>query len=108
MSKFSGVNSLDYVCAWIWKAVQFGEMVQSSAVFVATSSICQGQSVSLLWAQILYDVENIFAHQSFKWKNNAKKNTAVTCIIVGFGRQPIKERTIYYVEVSRYKINTNN
>jgi hypothetical protein len=51
---------------------------------VSTNSICQGELVALLWPLILaQNVEIGFAHQSFKWKNNASHNAGVTCAIIG-------------------------
>ncbi|MCG8059523.1 MAG: lactate dehydrogenase [Candidatus Thiodiazotropha endolucinida] len=83
MKQFTGVNSLDYVCAWIWKAVQYGEVVSSSSAFVATSSLCQGQSISLFWEKTLQKGKIFFAYRPFKWQNNAQNNAAVYCVIVG-------------------------
>lgn len=84
MPDYEGVNGLDYVCCWFDKATQFINSTNGAAGFVATSSICQGQSVSLFWRPLLSKgVEISFAHRPFKWSNNAKNNAAVTCVITG-------------------------
>ena len=85
MSKFDGVNSLDYVCGWFSLAARYIRECSGRAAFVATSSICQGQSISLFWKPILEtnEIEIFFAYEPFKWKNNAKNNAAVSCVIVG-------------------------
>ena len=105
MPKFSGVNSLDYVCAWIWKAAKFGKQVASSSAFVATSSLCQGQSVSLFWEFVINETEIFFAHRPFKWQNNAQNNAAVYCVIVGFSASENRKKYIYDGDVS---INVSN
>jgi hypothetical protein len=45
-------KSLDYVAAWFLKAADYGTCTPSSAAFVATNSICQGQQVPTLWPEI--------------------------------------------------------
>jgi len=79
-----GFNNLDYVASWFYKASRYivGKNAQFS--FVSTNSICQGSQVPIIWPYILDgNLEIGFAYQSFKWKNNAKKNAGVICIIVG-------------------------
>lgn len=100
MSGFAGVNSLDYVCGWIWKAVQYGEHTNSAAAFVATNSLCQGQSIPLFWGTIVRHSTLFFAHRTFKWQNNATNNAAVHCVIVGLARSPKAQRLIYDADTS--------
>lgn len=105
MPDYEGVNSLDYVCCWFEKAAQFMQSTNSAAGFVATSSICQGQSVSLFWKQLRSrGVEIAFAHHPFKWRNNAKNNAAVSCIIVGLTLKS-KAPKFLYDDVNRKRVN---
>ena len=93
---YAGANSLDYVCIWFHKAAKYINKISAEAAFVATNSICQGQSVSLFWKQLLsLGVEIGFAHTAFKWKNNAKRNAAVTCVIVGIRKPSGKGKYLY-------------
>jgi hypothetical protein len=113
MPGFSGVNSLDYVCGWIWKAIQFGVSIDSAAAFVATNSLCQGQSIPLFWGAALDRCELFFAHRTFKWQNNATNNAAVHCIIVGLMRAAKNQKLIFDEGVSAQVANispylTNN
>jgi hypothetical protein len=113
MLSFSGVNSLDYVCGWIWKSVQYGKDVDSSAAFVATNSLCQGQSIPLFWANVVEQAELFFAHRTFKWQNNATNNAAVHCVIVGLTRSARAQKFIYDGDTSAQAANispylTNN
>ncbi|MEW6372198.1 MAG: DNA methyltransferase [Pseudomonadota bacterium] len=92
-------GTLDYVAGWFVKAVEYGNATESSAAFVATNSICQGQQVPVLWPLIFASgYEIAFAHTSFKWKNLAANNAGVTVVIVGLSRRPRKNRRLYVSE----------
>ncbi len=80
----NSTTKLDYISCWFIKGVEYIKEFNAQFAFVSTNSICQGEQVHLLWASILNEeIEIGFAHQSFKWTNNAKSNAGVTCIIVG-------------------------
>ncbi len=79
-----GYNNMDYIVCWFYKAKDFIKGFDAKFAFVTTNSICQGEQVALIWPNILSEqIEIDFAHQSFKWTNNAKGNAGVTVIIVG-------------------------
>jgi len=83
---FRGIKnykSLDYISAWFYKASKYIDGFNSEFAFVTTNSICQGDQISILWENILNQKEIYFAHQSFKWTNNAKGNAGVTVVIIG-------------------------
>ena len=76
-------KSLDYIACWFLKGADYIRHVGGKCAFVSTNSICQGEQVALLWPRVLGDdLEIGFAHQSFKWENNAKRNAGVTVVIV--------------------------
>lgn len=80
----NGYNNMDYIACWIYKGAEYISGLNAKCAFVTTNSICQGQQVPLIWPHILSKgIEIDFAHQSFKWTNNAKGNAGVTVIIVG-------------------------
>jgi hypothetical protein len=58
---------------------------------VTTSSICEGLSISLVWANILEGKEIIFAHRPFKWANLASNNAGVTVVVVGVSNRNLCE-----------------
>ena len=63
--------------------------------FVSTNSVSQGEQVGALWGTLLdkHGLQIHFAHQTFKWLNEAPGVAAVYCIIVGFGKKkPAKKR----------------
>jgi hypothetical protein len=83
-SKLKKYRDLDYINCWIYKGGEYITGFNSKCAFVTTNSICQGQQVPLIWPHILSKgIEIDFAHQSFKWTNNAKGNAGVTVIILG-------------------------
>jgi len=89
-------KSLDYVAGWFMKAVEYGMKTNTVAGFVSTNSICQGQSVPILWPYILESgYEIAFAHTSFKWENLASHNAGVTVAIVGISNQPARAKKLF-------------
>lgn len=94
----SSWRSLDYVAGWFIKASDYGTQTNSSAAFVSTNSICQGQQVPILWPLILKTgQEIIFAHTSFKWANLASHNAGVTVVIVGISKNKMKAKRLFSI-----------
>ena len=84
LGKFKNFGKIDYIGIWFVKAALFVKHTKSRSAFVSTNSICQGEMVEPLWDIILSNEVCIsFAYTSFKWSNNAKKNAAVYCVIIG-------------------------
>ena len=64
--------------------------------------------VALTWPRILNDnIEISFAHQSFKWTNNAIGNAGVTVIIVGLRNKSTKPKYLYNNNIRREAKNIN-
>jgi hypothetical protein len=99
-SVFGNVKSsglLDYVTAWYIRASQTIQNTDIRCAFVSTNSISQGEQVGILWQELYsnYKIKIHFAHRTFSWKNEAKGNAGVHCIIVGFGLQDIENKKIF-------------
>ena len=96
---FNGVKNagnLDYVTGWYKKAAEYIQRTQIECAFVSTNSICQGQQVPILWPNLFARGVHInFAHQTFKWSNEARGNAAVYCIIVGFSLRNRTEKQLF-------------
>jgi hypothetical protein len=91
-------KSLDYVSGWFMKAADYGTHTTTTAAFVATNSICQGQQVPFLWPLIFNTSHQIaFAYTSFKWANLASHNAGVTVVIVGISNHAGRVRRLYSV-----------
>lgn len=87
---------LDYVAGWFVKAADCLKLVPGKAAFVSTNSICQGQSVPILWPVIYATGCTIaFAHTSFKWSNLASNKAGVTVAIVGLAPASGELRQLY-------------
>ncbi len=96
---FKGVKNsgnLDFVTAWYKKACNYIQGTEIECAFVSTNSICQGQQVPILWQDLFSEGIKInFAHQTFKWSNEARGNAAVYCIIVGFALKEKQDKRIF-------------
>jgi hypothetical protein len=99
-------KNLDYVAAWYFKSSEYASTVRSQAAFVATNSICQGEQVALLWPLISdRGMEIGFAHRSFKWRNLAARNAAVSCVIVGVRSTSNAPKILFENGISRQAKN---
>ena len=87
---------LDYVAGWFIKAADYIANAGGVAAFVSTNSICQGQSVPILWPMV-FDTgcDVLFAYASFKWTNLASHNAGVTVAVVGIGASSGAPRRVY-------------
>ncbi len=95
-----GFGNLDYVAGWYKLACKFIESTNICTAFVSTNSITQGEQAGLLWNN-LFDQHQIkihFAHQTFKWGNEAARNAAVHCVIIGFANYDVKIKRIWQYE----------
>jgi hypothetical protein len=87
---------LDYVSGWFIKAADYIRRAGGVSAFVSTNSICQGQSVPILWPMV-YETgcDILFAYTSFKWANLASHNAGVTVAVVGIGVASSALRRLY-------------
>lgn len=98
-------RSLDYVAGWFLKASDFRSQASSSAGFVATNSICQGQQASILWPLVFgvgYEIN--FAHTSFNWRNLASHNAGVTVVIVGIALCKTGVKKLYHSDAQENSV----
>jgi hypothetical protein len=88
---------LDYVTCWHRKATDCMKLNAGvRTAFVSTNSICQGEQVGTLWGYLLEQGVKIhFAHRTFQWNNEGRGKAAVHCVIVGFGLDDTKSKTIF-------------
>ncbi|PJA87039.1 MAG: SAM-dependent methyltransferase [Candidatus Moranbacteria bacterium CG_4_9_14_3_um_filter_42_9] len=95
-----GFGVLDYVSCWYIKAAQYIKNTRIRCAFVSTNSITQGEQVSILWNELLkkYCIKIYFAHQTFKWSNEARGKAAVYCVIIGFANFDMDKKFLYEYE----------
>lgn len=116
---FSLINNykkLDYIACWFYKATKYIQDKTAKYAFVTTNSITQGEQVALIWPLIINKGQEIdFAHQSFKWTNNAKGNAGVAVVIIGIRNVNSSDKFLYnenlkqsVKNISPYLTNTGN
>lgn len=98
-SQLRNYGSLDYVCGWYIRAINYIQNHEIKIAFVSTNSISQGEHIPFFWKWMLNNGIVInFAHQTFQWSNEAARNAAVHCVIVGFSKhlnQSMKSLFVY-------------
>ena len=81
---YSKIANLDYAACLFMLATRYICAHGGGFAFVTTNSLTQGEQVQLLWPKLFEKGVHIrFAHTSFKWKNDARNQTAVTVVIIG-------------------------
>ncbi|MBQ3444031.1 MAG: class I SAM-dependent DNA methyltransferase [Selenomonadaceae bacterium] len=93
---WKNAGNLDYVSGWYKKAADFCRGKNLRAAFVATNSICQGDSVATLWRPLFNDVHIDFAHRTFRWDSESTQKAHVHCVIVGFSSGPNSKPKIIF------------
>lgn len=90
-------GNLDYVSCWFKKAADYMTDNKVRSALVSTNSICQGDSVAILWKPLFEDGVHIdFAHRTFRWNSESANKAQVHCIIVGFSKaENSKRRQIF-------------
>ncbi|MCL2139846.1 MAG: methylase, partial [Treponema sp.] len=99
-----------YVTCWYMKAAQFIQNTEIECAFVSTNSICQGLQVPILWPELMdkHGIKINFAHQTFKWSNEARGKAAVYCVIIGFALAGRDVKKIYqYTTVTSEPVETH-
>ncbi|MDW5288202.1 class I SAM-dependent DNA methyltransferase [Formosa sp. PL04] len=95
-----GIKVLDYVACWYKKAATYIEQISDSKIkvaFVSTNSITQGEQAALLWQDLInnHHINIHFAHQTFKWGNEAKGVAGVHVVIIGFSNYSVKNKVLF-------------
>jgi hypothetical protein len=109
---FDGLKAcgmLDYVTCWYKKAAQYIQGTGIAVAFVSTNSITQGEQVPILWPELLnkYGIRLNFAHQTFKWSNEARGKAAVYCVIIGFSLNDWKVKKLYtYADITKNAVES--
>lgn len=80
-------GNVDYVAGWYVKAAEYVGARPVRCAFVSTNSICQGEQVANVWKSLWDAGMRIdFAHDTFRWTNEATGQAHVFVIIVGFSK----------------------
>ncbi|MDD3585997.1 MAG: hypothetical protein PHQ75_02335 [Thermoguttaceae bacterium] len=99
---FHGVKNngdLDYVTCWYKMAAEYIQGTDIEVGFVSTNSITQGIQPAILWKELhRLGIMINFAHQTFKWTNEASGKAAVFCVIIGFSLHAHKQKQLFFYE----------
>ena len=96
-SKEIKYRTLDYVCSWYKKAVDYILNTNIEVAFVSTNSICQGEQVAILWKPLFDKGITInFAYRTFRWDSEASLKAHVYCVIIGFSAVKCDKQKIIY------------
>ena len=103
------VGEADYVSGWYITATKYIRNTSICCAFVSTNSICQGQSVEVVWKP-LFDlgVHIDFAYRTFRWDSEANIKAHVHCVIVGFSTKAIKKDKVIYTDNRAQLVNNIN
>ncbi len=96
-SNFKSAGVLDFVSAWYKKSADYIHGTQIKVGLVSTNSIIQGEQVGILWRYLTDELGIVihFAHQTFKWSNEARGKAAVHCVIIGFANFDTDKKYLY-------------
>lgn len=101
-------KNLDYIALWFVKGADYIEKTKAELAFVTTNSVAQGEHVGLMFPMIFAKgIEIGFAHTSFKWENNAKRNAGVTVAVINLRDRRHGPKHLYTddVQISASNIN---
>ena len=104
------ILKLDYVAGWYLKAASMMKLNPTiHTALVSTNSIVQGEQVPILWARLLsWGFKINFAHQTFRWTNDAPGRAAVYCVIIGFSfQQKEYARLFEYLDIKGEPVEIN-
>lgn len=90
-------KNVDYIAIWFLKAGRYIRGTKAQFAFVSTNSITQGEQISMIWPHLFdMDLEITLAHTSFKWRNSARDQAGVTCVIVGLANiNQVKRKLVF-------------
>jgi hypothetical protein len=98
-----GAGELDFVTNWYLIAATHLNTSGGRVAFVSTNSISQGEQPAIIWSRLApLGMMIDFAHQTFRWSNDASGQAAVHVVIVGFSKntQSGKRKLWEYTDIN--------
>ena len=99
---------LDFIFIWLYKGARYIEGSKAELAFLSTNSVTQGEQVSIAWPEILAFTEIGFAYPSFLWRNSARDQAGVFCVIIclrAYGTEKPKYMFVDGIKNSVSRIN---
>lgn len=114
--RWKNSGNLDYVSCWYKLAADYMKYTNIMAAFVSTNSICQGDSVGILWQPLFEMGLHInFAYKTFIWNSESNNKAHVHCVIVGFSYKNKLDKRLYDDDhcsqvnnINAYLVNAEN
>ena len=105
----SNLKKMDYISCWFFKGAEYINDYNIELAFVSTNSIVQGEQVGLFWPNLLIhkDLEIGFAHNSFKWSNNARDKAGITCVIINLRKIQKQKKYLFQDDLKLEVLNIN-
>lgn len=101
-------KNLDYIALWFIKGADYVEGTRAELAFVTTNSVSQGEHVGLMFPMIFVKgIEIGFAHTSFKWANNARRNAGVTVAVISLRMARPGVKYLYTIDLQIVASNIN-
>jgi hypothetical protein len=95
--EIKGAGEMDFVSNWHLIASRHISAYGGQAAFVSTNSLTQGEQPGILFPQVFgLGLGISFAHRSFVWKNDAKGQATVHCVIIGLSRNLPVQRNLWF------------
>ena len=110
---FAGTDAggkLDYVAAWFKMAFDYMSVhPETRSAFVASNSLVQGESVSLLTpVRLDFGSQIDFAWRTFAWDSEAEEVAHVHVVIVGFSKCGTPEKLLFDERGERHVVKSIN
>ncbi len=94
--EIKGGGEMDFVSNWHLISARHIAKHGGQAAFVSTNSLTQGEQPGILFPQLaILGVGITFAHRTFVWKNDARGQAAVHCVIIGLSNVLPKKRRLW-------------
>ena len=110
---FAGTDAggkLDYVAAWFKRAFDYMSVhPETHSAFVASNSLVQGESVSLITpVRLALGSQIDFAWRTFAWDNEAEEQAHVHVVIIGFSKCGAPEKVLFDERGERHAVKSIN
>lgn len=106
--KYDKYKLLDYIFIWLVKASEYIKGTKAELAFLSTNSVVQGEQVSLAWPNILSYTDIGFAYPSFLWRNSARDQAGVYCVIICLRNKETPKPKYLYIDGVRNTVNKIN
>lgn len=99
---------LDFSFIWLYKGARYIEGSKAELAFLSTNSVTQGEQVSIAWPDILAFTEIGFAYPSFLWRNSARDQAGVFCVIICLRAHGMRKSKYMFIDGIKNSVSRIN